>query len=124
MVDILDPKRTRPSSTRPAAPAASSARRSGTCSRNGGHEEHTTGFPDTREQLIAHQDRLQEYADDHLFGADFDRFLVRTSSMSVMMLTGKPGNIYYMDSLAFPRGHLGGRGKRKLASRSARSSTC
>ena len=28
--------------------------------------------------------------------------------MSVMMLTGKPGNIYYMDSLAFPGGHLPG----------------
>ena len=74
-------------------------------------QEHTTGFPDTREQLVEHQDKLQDYARDRLFGADFDRFLVRTASMSVMMLTGKPGNIYYMDSLAFPRGHLGGRGE-------------
>ena len=72
-------------------------------------DEHTTGFPDTREQLIEHQDKLQEYARDHLFGADFDPFLVRTSAMSVMMLAGKPGNIYYMDSLAFPGGHLRGR---------------
>jgi type I restriction enzyme M protein len=72
-------------------------------------EEHTTGFPDTREQLIEHQDKLQEYAREKLFGADFDPFLVRTSAMSVMMLTGKPGNIYYMDSLAFPHGHLAGR---------------
>ena len=71
--------------------------------------EPTTGFPDTREQLIEHQDKLQDYARDSLFGADFDPFLVRTSAMSVMMLTGKPGNIYYMDSLAFPRGHLKGR---------------
>jgi len=29
--------------------------------------------------------------------------------MSVMMFPGKPGNIYYMDSLAFPGGHLAGR---------------
>lgn len=72
-------------------------------------DEHTTGFPDTVEQLIEHQDKLQEYARNKLFGADFDRFLVRTASMSVMMLTGKPGNIYYMDSLAFPGGHLAGR---------------
>lgn len=72
-------------------------------------QEQTTGFPDTREQLVEHQDKLQDYARDRLFGADFDRFLVRTASMSVMMLTGKPGNIYYMDSLAFPRGHLDGR---------------
>jgi type I restriction enzyme M protein len=72
-------------------------------------DEHTTGFPDTAEQLIEHQDKLQEYAREKLFGADFDPFLVRTSAMSVMMLTGKPGNIYYMDSLAFPQGHLRGR---------------
>lgn len=57
-------------------------------------KEHTAGFPDTREQ--------------HLFGAGFDPSLVRTASMSVMMLTGKPGNIYYMDSLAFPDGDLSG----------------
>lgn len=71
-------------------------------------DEHTTGLPDTREQLIAHQDKLLEYARDHLFGADFDPFLVRAASMSVMMLTGEPGNVYYMDSLAFPGGHLPG----------------
>ena len=26
--------------------------------------------------------------------------------MSVMMLTAKPGNIYYMDSFAFPKGYF------------------
>jgi type I restriction enzyme M protein len=72
-------------------------------------DEHTTGLPDTKEQLIEHQDRLQAYAAEHLFGADFDPFLVRASSMSVMMLTGEPGSIFYMDSLAFPGGHLAGR---------------
>lgn len=71
-------------------------------------DEHTTGHPDTRDQLIAHQDRLQEYAKSHLFGADFDPFLVRAASMSVMMLTGEPGNVFYMDSLAYPEGHLSG----------------
>lgn len=71
------------------------------------HEE-TFGRPDTAEQLVAHQERLQDYADKHLFGADFDPFLVRASSMSVMMLTAEPGNVYYMDSLAFPKGHLPG----------------
>ena len=70
--------------------------------------EQTFGRPDTAEQLVAHQDRLQAYAAEHLFGADFDPFLVRASSMSVMMLTAEPGNVYYMDSLAFPKGHLPG----------------
>jgi type I restriction enzyme M protein len=72
-------------------------------------DEHTTGSPDTREQLIEHEDKLRAYAEGYLFGADFDPFLVRASSMSVMMLTGEPGNIFYMDSLAFPGGHLPGK---------------
>jgi type I restriction enzyme M protein len=69
-------------------------------------EERTVGLPDTEEQLINHQDRLQAYADKHLFGADFDPFLVRATSMGIMMLTGREGNIYYMNSLAFPSGDL------------------
>lgn len=71
-------------------------------------EEHTVGLPDTEEQLIDHQDRLRAYADKYLFGADFDPFLVRAASMSVMTLTGAEGNVFYMDSLAFPNGHLSG----------------
>ena len=73
------------------------------------------GLPDTKEQLISTRTGCSEYARDHLFGADFDPFLVRTSSMSVMMLTGKPGNIFYMDSLAFPGGHLPGSDEAKRA---------
>ncbi|MER5623046.1 N-6 DNA methylase [Streptosporangium sp. NPDC002544] len=71
-------------------------------------EEGTPGLPDTEEQLVDHQDRLAAYAEKHLFGADFDPFLVRATSMSIMTLTGGEGNIYNMDSLAFPGGHLPG----------------
>ena len=71
-------------------------------------EEHTIGLPDTEQQLIDHQDRLRAYADKYLFGADFDPSLVRASSMSVMTLTGGAGNVFYMDSLGFPNGHLEG----------------
>jgi type I restriction enzyme M protein len=71
-------------------------------------EEGTEGLPDTESQLTDHQERLGVYARKHLFGADFDPFLVRATSMSVMMLTGGEGNIYNMDSLAFPGGHLPG----------------
>jgi type I restriction enzyme M protein len=72
-------------------------------------EEDTSGLPDTEEQLISHQDRLHAYADKHLFGADFDPFLVRAASMSIMTLTEGEGNVYNMDSLAFPDGHLPGK---------------
>jgi len=71
-------------------------------------EEGTPGLPDTEEQLADHQDRIADYAEKCLFGADFDPFLVRATSMSIMTLTGGAGNIYNMDSLAFPGGHLPG----------------
>ncbi|WP_289008444.1 methylation-associated defense system DNA methyltransferase MAD2 [uncultured Thermomonospora sp.] len=71
-------------------------------------EEGTEGRQDTREQLNAHQERLRAYAEKHLFGADFDPFLVRATRMNLMTLTGTSGNVYHMDSLAFPLGHLEG----------------
>ncbi|WP_207386216.1 HsdM family class I SAM-dependent methyltransferase [Protofrankia symbiont of Coriaria ruscifolia] len=71
-------------------------------------DDGTTGLPDTDEQLDAHQRRLRAYAEKHLFGADFDPFLVRATSANIMVLTAgeRDGNIFHMDSLAFPRGHL------------------
>lgn len=70
--------------------------------------EGTTDLPDTEAQLREHQERLAQYAREHLFGADFDPFLVRASIMSVMLATGDAGNVFHMDSLAFPGGHLPG----------------
>ena len=43
-----------------------------------------------------------------IFGADFDPFLVRATTMNLMMAAGARANIAYMDSLAFPQGHLPG----------------
>ena len=84
-------------------------------------DEHTTGLPDTKEQLIKHQDRLQKYAEDHLFGADFDSSLVRTSSMSVMMLTGEARQHLLHGLPGLPRRASAGSGARPSpASRSVR----
>ena len=69
-------------------------------------EEQTEGLPDTEDQLIDHQARLAKYAEECLFGADFDRTLVRATTMSIMTFTGAEGNVYHMDSLAFPDGHF------------------
>jgi type I restriction enzyme M protein len=71
-------------------------------------EEGTAGEPDSEADLAKHSERLLAYAEKHLFGADFDPFLVRASSMNIMILTGGEGNIFHMDSLAFPDGHLPG----------------
>lgn len=71
-------------------------------------EEGTYGFPDTPEQQERFRDKLRAYADEYLVGADFDPFLVRATTMSIMTLADTTGNVFQMDSLAFPRGHLPG----------------
>jgi type I restriction enzyme M protein len=68
----------------------------------------TYGFPDTPEERERYRDRLQAYAEKHLMGADFDPFLVRATTMAIMTLAETTGNIFHMDSLAFPHGHLPG----------------
>ncbi|MFC8591742.1 methylation-associated defense system DNA methyltransferase MAD2 [Streptomyces atroolivaceus] len=71
--------------------------------------ENTYGFPDTEEQQERFRDRLRAYAEKHLFGADFDPFLVRATTMNIMTLADTTGNVFHMDSLAFPLGeHLPG----------------
>ncbi len=70
--------------------------------------EDTANRSKTPQQLAAYRSRLRGYAEKHLFGADFDPSLVRATNLNVMLLTGGPGNIYHMDSLAFPVGHLDG----------------
>lgn len=54
--------------------------------------------------------KLTEYASKNLFGADFDPFLVRATIMNVVMSSSgevRP-NIYNINSLEFPAGHLSG----------------
>lgn len=71
-------------------------------------EDGTYGFPDSPEQQERYRDKLRAYADKHLFGSDFDPFLVRATTMNIMTLADTTGNVFHMDSLAFPRGHLSG----------------
>jgi type I restriction enzyme M protein len=59
----------------------------------------------TQESIL---DRLQDFARNNLFGADFDPFLVRAATMNVLMAANVEGNIFHMDSLAFPNSHLQG----------------
>ncbi|MBI2504014.1 MAG: N-6 DNA methylase [Candidatus Latescibacteria bacterium] len=54
------------------------------------------------------RDRLADYTSRYLYGADFDPFLVRASTMNLMMAANAEGNIFHMDSLAFPNSHLPG----------------
>ncbi len=64
-------------------------------------EENTSEF-------IEVVDQLQDYANRFVFGTDFDPFLVRAAKMNIVLASGADGNIYHLDSLAFPAGHLSG----------------
>ena len=78
--------------------------------------EGTAGRPDATEDFRSHQQRLEAYAKKNLFGADFDPFLVRATSMQILLAANTTGNIFHMDALAFPKGHLPGveQAKRKV----------
>ena len=52
--------------------------------------------------------QLADYTSKYIYGADFDPFLVRASTMNLMMAANVEGNIFHMDSLAFPNSHLQG----------------
>ncbi len=52
--------------------------------------------------------KLAKYVEKQLYGSDFDQFLVRASHMNIMMAAGVDGNVFHMDSLAFPNSHLEG----------------
>ncbi|CAK0762265.1 type I restriction enzyme M protein [Gammaproteobacteria bacterium] len=64
-------------------------------------EENTVEFNSRR-------DRLASFATKNLFGADFDPFLVRAAQMNVMMAGTALGQLFHMNSLEFPLGHLPG----------------
>lgn len=50
--------------------------------------------------------RLRHYAENNVFGADFDPFLIRASQMNMAMSGDGRGHLYHINSLEFPRGHL------------------
>lgn len=62
------------------------------------------------EDLDVIQKALSEYATTKLYGADFDPFLVRATTMNVVMNSSGEATpkIYNINSLEFPEGHLSG----------------
>lgn len=63
---------------------------------------------DTTEVFSSVNEMLSSYAADHIFGADFDPFLVRASQMNMVMSGDGSSNIFNVNSLEFPKGHLSG----------------
>ncbi len=69
--------------------------------------ETESGGKDTTD-FFSVTDELKKTVESRLYGADFDPFLVRATTMNLMMAASSRGNVYHMDSLAFPDGHLEG----------------
>jgi type I restriction enzyme M protein len=69
--------------------------------------ETPSGGEDTADSLVA-GNFVREFVDTNLFGADFDPALVRATTMDLMMAAGSKGNVFHIDSLSFPAGHLDG----------------
>lgn len=63
--------------------------------------ESTQEFDSVQQQLAA-------FASKNLFGADFDPFLVRAAQMNVVMASNEEANLFNLNSLEFPNGHLPG----------------
>ena len=61
----------------------------------------TQEFDDVNEEL-------REFAEKHLFGADFDPFLIRATQMNMVMAGDGKGHLYHVNSLEFPGGYLEG----------------
>jgi type I restriction enzyme M protein len=59
-------------------------------------------------EILSLRQRLARYARNHLFGADFDQFLVRAAQMNVVMASDAEARLFHMNSLEFPAGYLSG----------------
>jgi type I restriction enzyme M protein len=66
-----------------------------------------SGGEETSDALLA-AGFVREFVEANLFGCDFDPALVRATTMNLMMAAGSKGNVFHLDSLSFPAGHLEG----------------
>ena len=63
---------------------------------------------DSTDEYLTIQDRPGDFVSRKLFGGDFDQFLVRAAQMNVVMASNAEANLFHMNSLEFPAGHLTG----------------
>ncbi|RKF20174.1 restriction endonuclease subunit M [Alginatibacterium sediminis] len=63
---------------------------------------------ETTEEFVSIQQQIKEFAQNNLFGCDFDPFLCRASQMNAVMASNAMANIFHMNSLEYPHGHLTG----------------
>lgn len=71
-------------------------------------EEKVKLGAETTEEFASIQQQIKEFAKNNLFGCDFDPFLCRASQMNAVMASNAMANIFHMNSLEYPHGHLTG----------------
>ena len=71
-------------------------------------EEQISADTENSEEFESLNQRLRTYASKHIFGCDFDPFLIRASQMNMVMAGDGKGHLYHLNSLEFPAGHLAG----------------
>lgn len=74
----------------------------------GKYKDETPSKGEETADILVAGNSVREFVDDYLFGADFDPALVRATTMNMMMAAGSKGNVFHIDSLSFPAGHLDG----------------
>jgi type I restriction enzyme M protein len=68
---------------------------------------------ESTEEFYVVAERLSDYAQEHIFGADFDPFLIKASQMNMVMSGDGRTHLYNINSLEFPHGHLADVGRAK-----------
>lgn len=71
-------------------------------------EEQLEAGEESTDEFLSLRDRLIAYANNNMFGADFDPFLVRAAQMNIVMASNAEARLFHMNSLEFPAGHLPG----------------
>jgi type I restriction enzyme M protein len=71
-------------------------------------EKKVVAGAESTEVFLSIQERLGEFVEKNLFGADFDPFLVRAAQMNAVMASNAEARLFHMNSLEFPAGHLPG----------------
>lgn len=74
-------------------------------------EDDVPSGEESTDEFLSIQDRLIHYVENNLFGGDFDPFLVRAAQMNILMASNGQAQMFYMNSLEFPAGHLPGVGE-------------
>jgi type I restriction enzyme M protein len=63
---------------------------------------------ESTEEFLSVNERLRHFAENQVFGADFDPFLIKACQMNMVMAGDGRGHLYHINSLEFPNGHLDG----------------